>query len=108
MVGVHQVRRGHGAQQLLLDGERGAPRCEAGAVGDPENVCVDRHGRLAESGVEHHICCFAADSGQCFQLTTDPWNFSAVALDQKFAGFEDIGGLGVVKAERADGFAQCR
>ena len=108
MVGIDKEFGRNRFQQFVFHLTHGFPRRQSGSVGDPENMRVDRHGRFTESGVEHHIRRFTADAGQCFQFSTDPWNLSAVALDQKFAGFEDIGGLGVVKAERADGFAQCR
>ena len=43
-------------------------RREAGAVGDPEDVGVDREGLLAERGVEHDVGGLAADPGQRLEL----------------------------------------
>ena len=66
MMCVASVRLGHDPQKLLLDFERCLAGGEAGAVGDPKNVGIDRNGRLAESDVEDHVCGFAANPRQRF------------------------------------------
>src|SRR2546426_6650513 len=55
MVRVLQVFGRRELEQLLLDLERVLARGEAGAVGDAKDVRVDRHCRLPERGVEHHV-----------------------------------------------------
>src|SRR6202008_3312088 len=53
--------------QRLLDCARGFPRSEAGAVGDPEDMRVDRDLHLAKHHVENDVGGLAPDAGQCFE-----------------------------------------
>ena len=50
-----------------LDLVDGLAAGEAGAVGDPEDVGVDREGLGAEGDVHHHVRGLAADAGQLLQ-----------------------------------------
>src|SRR4051812_40930282 len=51
----------------VLHGPRVLARRDARAVGDAEDVRVDRDGRLAEGGIQHHVRGLAADAGERFQ-----------------------------------------
>ena len=62
MVGVAAERRGRDLVELELDLQRGLAGREPGAVGDAEDVGVDREGLLAERGVEDDIGGLAADA----------------------------------------------
>ncbi len=53
--------------QRQFNRQRRFARREAGPVGDPEDMGVDRDGRLAEGDVEHHIGGLAPDAGQFLQ-----------------------------------------
>ena len=77
-VGDHRV-------QPHLDRFRGSAGGQAGAVGQPEHMRIDRDRRLAEGLVEDDIGGLAADAGQCLQRrpargTSPPWRSSSIAL----------------------------
>ena len=57
-------------------------RREAGAVGDAEDVRIDRDGRFAEGDVQHHAGSLTADTRQCLQRRTIMRHFAAVTLEQ--------------------------
>src|SRR4029077_12697780 len=67
-----------------------------------EYMCVDRHGGLAESGVEHDICGLASNTRQFLECLAMARYLAAVALDQELAGSENIACLGVVQPDGAD------
>ena len=58
------ARPADGAWLLDLDGERCLAGRQAGAVGDAEDVRVDRHRRFAEGDVENDVGGLATDSRQ--------------------------------------------
>src|SRR3954470_441924 len=64
VVGVLEKFRRRELQQPVLDFPRILSRGEAGPVGDAEDVGVDRHGGLAESGIEDHVGGLAAHPRQ--------------------------------------------
>lgn len=41
------------------------PGCNPCAIGDPEDMSVDRNRRLSERGVEYHIGSLAAHTREC-------------------------------------------
>src|SRR3989449_8435063 len=82
MVRVLQVFRRGEFEQPLLDLERILARSDAGAVGDAKDVRVDRHRRLAECRVEHHVRRLAADAGKALQRFAARRHFAAVLLEQ--------------------------
>ncbi len=100
VVGVEQVVLGHAPQQRLLDLQHVLARREPGAVGQPEDVSVDRHRRLAEDGVEHHVGGLAADAGQGLERLALGRDLAAVAFEQQARQRERV--LRLV-AEQADG-----
>jgi len=52
--------------EFLFHFKHGLARCEAGAVGDPEDMCVNSDSWLPERGVKYDIRRFSADSRQGF------------------------------------------
>ena len=58
---------GHELQQLLFYSQHIAPGRDAGAVGNPEYMRIDRDGWLGKRDIEHHVGGFAADAGQRLQ-----------------------------------------
>src|SRR3954471_14736359 len=68
--------------QAVLDLARILARREAGAVRHPEDMRVDRHRRLAEGGVQHHVRRLAADAGQLLERLASRGHLAAVLLDQ--------------------------
>ena len=67
MVRVALVGRRDDLIQLCFDLEGRLAGGHPGAVTDPEDMGVDRDGRLPERDVEHHIGGLAADARQFFQ-----------------------------------------
>ncbi len=64
MVGVMAKALRHEPRQALLDRPHRATWGEAQAIGDPEDVGVDRDDRLPEGGVEDDVCGLASDAWQ--------------------------------------------
>ena len=83
MVGVEQVVLGYAAHQGLFHFHDVLAGGQASAVGEAEDVGVDRHHRLAEHGVEHHVGGLAADAGQGFERVAVGRYFAAVAFEQQ-------------------------
>src|SRR6185436_20106644 len=63
---LEELGRGE-LQQSLLYGKDVLAWREAGPVGDAEDVRVDRHGRLAERGVQHDVGGLAPHARQLLQ-----------------------------------------
>ena len=59
-------------EQPILHLPRGLSRRQAGAVTQPEDVGVDRHGALTEGNVQHHVRGLAPDPRQSFQRRRGP------------------------------------
>ena len=106
MVGIafEVVRRE--SEQLVFHLPRRLARREPGAIGDTKDVRVDRDNGFPEGRVENDIRRLAANARQCFEGRTIPWNFTAVERDERFAGLQDVGGLGVEQADGLDVFLQ--
>ena len=85
VVRVQHVLLGDHLEQLQLDRQRVLARRQPGAVADAENVGVDRHGRLAERDVEHHVGGLAADAGQRLQRLARARHLAAVLGDELLA-----------------------
>ena len=83
MMRVEQVVPGHAAHEPFFHLEDVLARCEPGAIANAEDVRVDRHHRLAENGVEHHIGGLAADAGQGLECFAIGRYFAAVAFEQQ-------------------------
>ena len=69
-------------------------------------MCVDRHGRLAKGGIEHHVGGLAADAGQRLERFAGLRNIAGMPFDQQSTGFNDILRLAVVQADGLDELAQ--
>ena len=67
MVRMGAEFRWYGLEQLRLDGVDLFARCQAGPVGNPEDVSIDRDRRLSEGHVEHDIGRLPADSWKGLQ-----------------------------------------
>ncbi len=102
MVGIEQEFLRHKFEQLLLDYLDRLARRDAGAVGDAENMGVDRHRDFAKSRVQHHIGRLAAHAGKGFQCLAGARYFAAVLVDQDLASGDDVLGLGRVQADGLD------
>src|SRR2546428_3489930 len=108
MVRVLQVFWRGEFEQPLLDLQRILARSDAGAVGDAKDVRVDRHRRLAECRVEHHVRGLAADAEQALDRFAARGNFAAVMLEQDFRQRHHVFRLGAVKPDSADFLLQAR
>ena len=102
MVGMAQVPGGRAGEQAVLDFARRFSGCKAGAIADAEHVGIDGQRRLAEGDVQDHVRGLAPDPGQGFQRRAIMRHPAAVPVDQDFRKRDDVGGLGVVKADGLD------
>ncbi len=75
----------HEFQQFFLDLRHVLAGCEPGAVADPEDMGVDRDGRLSEGGVEDHVGGLAPHAGQGFQRFARLRHLSAMLFQQDTA-----------------------
>src|SRR5438105_10298152 len=102
MVGVlAELGRGVGDERVL-DFPRRLSRREPGAIGNTENVCVDRDLGLAEHHVEDDIGGLATHAGQRLERGAVAGKAAAVALDQLSAQADEVLRLGVVEPDAAD------
>ena len=111
MVGVAAEQRWHALVELAFHRQRRLARRQAAAVADPEDMGVDRIGRLAKRHVEHHVGGLAANTGQGLQRLALARHLAAVLVHQDGAGLQQVLGLVAVQADGADllghgGFAQ--
>ena len=102
MMGVGLVLGRRPLFERELDRKRGLAGGEAGSVGDPEDVGVDRDGRLAKGDVHDHARGLAPDPGQRFERLALARHRTRVAFDQDPAQRDQILRLGAKKADRAD------
>ena len=89
-------------RELVLHDAHRLARCNTCAVGDPEDVRVDRNFGVPEGRVEDHAGGFAADARQRFQLGTCRRHLTAMPFDERLAGGNDVFGLGILKADGFD------
>ncbi len=78
-----ELRR-HDLFQAVLDLERVLARRQAGAVGDAEDMGVDRDGLVAEGDVQDHVRGLAPDAGQRLERLAAVRHLAAVFLEQEF------------------------
>ena len=88
--------------QSLLDLLRRVAGCEAEPVADPEDVRVDRHGRLAECHVEHDIGGLAPDARQFGQQIALVRHLAAMVADQRLRKRNHVLRLVAPQADGAD------
>ena len=80
-----QILRRRDAHQLRLDFRRRLAVGQAGAVGDAEDVGVDRDRAFAEHFHQHHVGGLAPDARQRFQRFALARHFAVVLIDQRLA-----------------------
>src|SRR5215472_4925605 len=102
VVGVQLVGGRHHLLEVRLDLERILAGREPGAVADPEDVGIDRNGRLAERDVEHDIGGLAPDPGQGLERLAQRRHHAAVLGDQLLRQRDDVLRLGVEQPDRLD------
>lgn len=106
MMGVFFVFVRRHPQQFLFDFNDCFAWRQTGAVAEAKNMRVDGDGGLAEGGVEYDISGLAANAWQRFQHDALVRHFAAVLVKQNLAGGDNVPGLGVVKADGLDVFAE--
>ena len=99
VVGVEQKFFGHDAHQFIFYFAHVFAGGEVHAVADAKDVGVDGHHGLAEGGVEDDVGGFAADAGQRFEFFARLRHLASVFFQKDAAGFDDVFGLGFVKAD---------
>ena len=87
---------------LSSTGAHRLARRKAGAVGDAEDVRIDRDRLRAERRVQDDIRGLAADAGQRLERLARSRHLAAVLLDQRAARRDDVFRLRVVEADRRD------
>ena len=88
------------SHQAILHLTNVLARGDAGSIGDPENMCINRHGGLAKGGVEYDIRCFPPDTWECLEFFTRPWNLTLIAFTQNHAGLHDVFRFGIIQSNR--------
>ena len=83
MVRVQAIGAWHAFLKPRLNGFGRSAGRKPQAVGEAEDVGVDRHRLMAERHVEHDICRLAANAGQLHEGVAILRHFSAMTLDQK-------------------------
>ena len=73
-------------------------------IGDTDTVGIANIGRLAVDITTDEIGCFAADAGESGELLNRIRDYATVFIPKHFAHFNDIAGLGVIKAAAAHHF----
>lgn len=106
VVRIEQILLGHELDQPAFHLQNILAGGDVGAVADPEDMRVHRHGELVESGVEHDVGGLAADAGQGFQVLAIVRHLAAMPFDEQTAGFDDVFRLGRVQADGLDVSAQ--
>jgi hypothetical protein len=96
------IRAGTRLSRAFSTASGGLARRQAGAVGDPKDVGIDGHGRLAEGGVEHHIGGLAPNPGQGFELGTMSGTSPLCFSIRIPTGRDDVLGLAVEQADGLD------
>src|SRR5690349_1434358 len=98
---VQEFRR-HAAEQRVLDLARRPAGREPGPVTDAENMRVNRERAFAEGDVQDDVRGLAADTRKRLELVPLARHLSVVLFDEPAGELDDIAGLGLPEAERAD------
>lgn len=106
MVGVLEVFFWDNFEEVGLHRLRGFATAKAEAVGEAEDVGIDRDGGVAVEGVEHHVGGFAADAGEFFQFFSRVGDLALMLGDEQVAEGDHVFGLGAEQADGADGLAK--
>jgi len=108
MMGVALELRRHDLLQLLLDFERVLAWRQAGTVGYPEDMGVDRNGLVAEGDVQDHIRGLAPDARQFFQSLAAVRHVATMLFQEQLREPDHVLGLGAIEADGLDELAQTR
>ena len=111
MVRVAPKFFGHEFQQAKLHLDDVFARCDAGAIGDAEDMGIHCDRRLAEGGIQDDVRGLPADTGQSFEVVAIRWHFRAELCHQKGASRDDVPCLRAIQADALDvrrqsGFAE--
>src|SRR5688572_29643575 len=102
VVRMATIRLRHQLVELGLYGGRVLAGGEAGAVGDPENMGVDRECLRSERAVHDDIGGLAAHARQLLERVAIGRNLAAMLLDESARQGDHVLRLGVEQADRPD------
>ena len=85
-----------------FEGRLGIGGDEAEAVGDAEDVGVDRHGGLVEGNGHHHVGRFAADAGERLELVAVGGHLPLEVADELPCHGGEVAGFAVGVGDGAD------
>ena len=102
MMGIDQKRLRNRFEQPLLDRKRCLAGGQFKSVRNPEDMRVDRHGRLAEGGVEYDVGRLAPDAGQGLERIALARHFTLMKLEQHRAGLDQVAGFRVIQTDGPD------
>lgn len=102
MMCVAAKRPGRNSLKLQLDDQHCLARRQTGAVGNAENVGIDRDRLRPEGDIHHDVGGLAAHTRQCFECITICRNLAAVLRDQPLGKRDYILRLHVEQADRLD------
>src|SRR6476620_12640494 len=106
VVGVFQVLGRRELQKFVFYGNNIFSWSETGAIRDAEDVGVDRHGGLAERGVQHHVRGLAADAGQALERLAAARNLAVVLIQHDLRERDHVLRLGAEQADRLNAFLE--
>ncbi len=84
------------------------PRRQSNAVGDPENMRIDRDRRFAEGDVQHDIRRLSSHARKCFQRLAIARHLAPMLIRQSSGKGDHVLRLGAVEPDRLDRVAQIR
>ena len=88
--------------QPLFHGQRGLALGQAGAVGNAEDVRIDREGFRSERAVHHHVGGLAPHPRQAGQHVAISRNLTTEIADQDFRQGDHVFRLGIEQADGLD------
>lgn len=86
--------------QLLLNLQRRLARCETCSVADAKDMGINRDSRVPESGVEHDVCCLAANTCKLLKRVSLERDLTIMSLQELRCHLDEVLGLGVEEADR--------
>ena len=106
MMRIKQVIGRHNLHERGFDFFHVLAGREPRAVGDPEDMSVDGHDRLAKGGIEYDVGRFTPHTGQGFERGALGRDFARMLLDQQVGELDDVFRLGPEKTDGFDAFGQ--
>ena len=86
----------------MFDCQHVLPWREASAVSNAEDMGIHPNCRLPECDIQNHVSGFPTDAGQRLEFDVGLRDGAAVALQQQFAGGDDVLRFGMVKPDALD------